>query len=554
SEDGKINRYDTRVRTSCDCDGLETCDKHSFININSHLRPPPISNLSSHRIFYAFGRGRAEIGVSAITQRPENPNYIAAACGDDTVRIYDCRNVSSGGDHRSAQVYSFSPYVPSGWVVDKDGDLVQGGQNRARSHISTRITSLKYDPCRSGQLLASYSRGDCYLIDPTGLATGISMGSSKYGSSTNSGGKAIDVKGKQRHNSDTGSDVGKPPTKKKSGPKLSESNDSVTLSGPVAKKKEERDVGKEKKEEEGDKERIGKGKGKEKKEEGSKLATLFVRPETTEETLDDTEEESETNDEDSNVDNDEDMDDALQFEFGFAMDDSDNDDDDDDDDDDDPSAMDTDLNSESDSESDLQKDVKEYWIRRSFYSGKSDIIKEANFYGPNSEYIMSGSDDGRIFIWGKKTGKILNVIKGDEVVVNCLQPHPFSHFLLAASGIDHTTKIFMPTADEPVNLSKIRGIKKPTANAYELKPATAITVPSPEGQQPGDEIDQEKAYFDSRSDSDSYSSLDSDDSNDIDDDFIFGNPQLLQIFRQLVQRREQLGSNVERNSEADADE
>lgn len=28
---------------------------------------------------------------------------------------------------------------------------------------------------------------------------------------------------------------------------------------------------------------------------------------------------------------------------------------------------------------------------------------------------MSGSDDGRIFAWSKKTGKLLNIVRGDKV-------------------------------------------------------------------------------------------------------------------------------------------
>lgn len=40
---------------------------------------------------------------------------------------------------------------------------------------------------------------------------------------------------------------------------------------------------------------------------------------------------------------------------------------------------------------------------------KTDI-KEATFFG--EKYICSGSDDGRCFIWEKKSGKLVNVLNG----------------------------------------------------------------------------------------------------------------------------------------------
>jgi WD40 repeat protein len=32
-------------------------------------------------------------------------------------------------------------------------------------------------------------------------------------------------------------------------------------------------------------------------------------------------------------------------------------------------------------------------------------VKEVNFYGPRNEYVISGSDDGNIFIWHKDEAK-----------------------------------------------------------------------------------------------------------------------------------------------------
>lgn len=97
-------------------------------------------------------------------------------------------------------------------------------------------------------------------------------------------------------------------------------------------------------------------------------------------------------------------------------------------------------------------------------------IKEANFFGrlfdislfhclieyvsnkwfltklivrSNAQFIVAGSDDGSFFIWDRNTTNIIKVLKGDDSIVNCLQPHP-STCLLATSGIENTVRLWSP--------------------------------------------------------------------------------------------------------------
>ncbi|EHA8588801.1 putative WD and tetratricopeptide repeats protein 1 [Cocos nucifera] len=69
-------------------------------------------------------------------------------------------------------------------------------------------------------------------------------------------------------------------------------------------------------------------------------------------------------------------------------------------------------------------------------------IKQASFLGQQGEYVASGSDDGRWFIWEKRTGRLIKMLVGDEAVVNCVQCHPFD-CAIATSGIDDTIKVIM---------------------------------------------------------------------------------------------------------------
>ncbi|XP_077213002.1 transducin family protein / WD-40 repeat family protein [Tasmannia lanceolata] len=75
-------------------------------------------------------------------------------------------------------------------------------------------------------------------------------------------------------------------------------------------------------------------------------------------------------------------------------------------------------------------------------------IKQASFLGQKGEFVASGSDDGRWFIWEKRTGRLIKMLAGDEAVVNCVQCHPFD-CTIATSGIDTTIKIWSPRARIP---------------------------------------------------------------------------------------------------------
>lgn len=79
------------------------------------------------------------------------------------------------------------------------------------------------------------------------------------------------------------------------------------------------------------------------------------------------------------------------------------------------------------------------------YRGHCNVktVKDVNYLGLEDEYVVSGSDDGNLFIWDRKTSELVNVLEGDGEVVNVVQGHPYE-CLLAVSGIDHTVKIFSP--------------------------------------------------------------------------------------------------------------
>ncbi|EHB13666.1 WD repeat-containing protein 42A [Heterocephalus glaber] len=87
-------------------------------------------------------------------------------------------------------------------------------------------------------------------------------------------------------------------------------------------------------------------------------------------------------------------------------------------------------------------------------------VKGVNFYGPKSEFVVSGSDCGHIFLWEKSSCQIIQFMEGDKGgVVNCLEPHPHLP-VLATSGLDHDVKIWAPTAEASTELTGLKDVIK----------------------------------------------------------------------------------------------
>ncbi|XP_063975034.1 DDB1- and CUL4-associated factor 8 isoform X2 [Diachasmimorpha longicaudata] len=82
-------------------------------------------------------------------------------------------------------------------------------------------------------------------------------------------------------------------------------------------------------------------------------------------------------------------------------------------------------------------------------------VKSVNFFGPKSEFIVSGSDCGNIFFWDKNTEAIVQWFPGDEQgVVNRLESHP-NVPILATSGLDHDVKIWIPSCEQAPEMTKL---------------------------------------------------------------------------------------------------
>eukprot|EP01126_Amoeba_proteus_P058469 TRINITY_DN7548_c0_g1_i1.p1 TRINITY_DN7548_c0_g1~~TRINITY_DN7548_c0_g1_i1.p1 ORF type:complete len:386 (-),score=76.75 TRINITY_DN7548_c0_g1_i1:209-1366(-) len=90
---------------------------------------------------------------------------------------------------------------------------------------------------------------------------------------------------------------------------------------------------------------------------------------------------------------------------------------------------------------------------KTVYVGHRSVntVKGVWFYGPNSEYVISGSDDAKIYIWEKKTAKLLRILKGHKGIVNRITSHP-TQPMFASSGIDNVIKVWDNVKEVPLEV------------------------------------------------------------------------------------------------------
>ncbi|KAK1128068.1 hypothetical protein QLX08_000657 [Tetragonisca angustula] len=124
----------------------------------------------------------------------------------------------------------------------------------------------------------------------------------------------------------------------------------------------------------------------------------------------------------------------------------------------------------SEYEQEWRRNTIDYKMRFCGHCNTTTDIKEANFFGNNGQYIVAGSDDGSFFIWDRNTTNIMRVLRGDERIVNCLQPHP-STCLLATSGIDPVVRLWSPLPEDgSINEREIQNLEDAaSANQIRMK-------------------------------------------------------------------------------------
>ena len=109
-----------------------------------------------------------------------------------------------------------------------------------------------------------------------------------------------------------------------------------------------------------------------------------------------------------------------------------------------PSSSETETETETETVTETRKTIQPQVYKE---HSNRETVKGVGFFGPKCEYVVSGSDCGRIFIWRKKDGELLRAMEADKHVVNCVESHPHMP-LMASSGIETDIKIWTPAGTE----------------------------------------------------------------------------------------------------------
>jgi len=102
--------------------------------------------------------------------------------------------------------------------------------------------------------------------------------------------------------------------------------------------------------------------------------------------------------------------------------------------------------------------------------------KGVTLLGGRSEFVVSGSDDGHVFVWDFDTGAIVNILLGDDVGVSCVTAHPHDP-VLASAGAEDTVRIWSPAAQQATSLQDMDTVIR--RNAQELAVGERPRPPTP---------------------------------------------------------------------------
>ncbi|KAK9702466.1 hypothetical protein K7432_011238 [Basidiobolus ranarum] len=347
SDDGKVNSYDLRIRTSCNCQ--QGCERHTILNIN------PEDALIS-----LWGNNLKEIRGMNI--RPDNPVYFAVSCSDDSVRVYDRRFVSRT-QRPPPHVYGFVP----GHIREKHAN--HASSRLWRLNDGNRITSLKFDPSGTGELLISYSRDIIRLVKPD-LGTGNNLSANKRDQKD-----ATFTASSRKKNKDC---------RRAGSPKMGESEEVGT--GTPTSLMDTSGAGSDIDNETSPKTEVNEDY---KRAEQTLNEVLPAYSEVVEPGASPVDFPQGT------------IRDHTAALLGL-----------DDDESDDSDVITEESRGDIDTVLGGEDDIVQCY---GGHLNSETMIKEANFYGLNSEYIVSGSDDGRIFIWDRFNGEIKHLLIGDSV-------------------------------------------------------------------------------------------------------------------------------------------
>ncbi|KAF9579097.1 hypothetical protein BGW38_004796, partial [Lunasporangiospora selenospora] len=91
------------------------------------------------------------------------------------------------------------------------------------------------------------------------------------------------------------------------------------------------------------------------------------------------------------------------------------------------------------------------------YSGYKQglLVVRACFGGLDEQFVVSGSEDSKIYIWNRENGRLIHTLEGHTQAVTCVAWHPTSPTVFASASDDHTIRIWDTRANFEAQQNRI---------------------------------------------------------------------------------------------------
>lgn len=124
-------------------------------------------------------------------------------------------------------------------------------------------------------------------------------------------------------------------------------------------------------------------------------------------------------------------------------------------------------------------DLKDKILVRKFQGAKHGFfVIHSCFGGANQNFIASGSEDSKIYIWRKDREKPIIVLSGHSRSVNCVAWNPKYPHILASASDDNTVRLWGPAISDETN-ALTNGLGSREAFLSSLYPGNSFSAAKP---------------------------------------------------------------------------
>ena len=79
---------------------------------------------------------------------------------------------------------------------------------------------------------------------------------------------------------------------------------------------------------------------------------------------------------------------------------------------------------------------------------QTNFLNNSTFGGVDENYVASGSEDNKIYLWNVRKEVAINVLEGHTRNVNCVSWNPAIHGMIASASDDGSIRVWGPSNNQ----------------------------------------------------------------------------------------------------------